>query len=75
MSMTGLRTNGRIPLLIAFCSTVMSLVRRVMRDEVLKWSRFRKEKPWTLRNSALRSSAPKPWPAKAASPGVSQSQQ
>ena len=43
MSITGPRTMGRMPPVMAFCMTVMSVVMRVIREEVLKWSRLAKE--------------------------------
>ena len=41
-SITGLRTNGRSPPLMAFCKTVTSVVMRVMSEEVAKWSMLEK---------------------------------
>ena len=35
-SITGPRTIGRMPLMTAFCSTVTSVVMRVIREEVSK---------------------------------------
>lgn len=40
MSMTGLRTSGRMPEITAFCMTVTSVVILVTRLETSKWSRF-----------------------------------
>ena len=42
-SMTGLRRSGLKPWTSAFCMTVMSVVRRVTRDEVSNESRFANE--------------------------------
>ena len=42
-SITGPRTMGRKPPLMAFCSTVTSVVIRVTREAVSKWSRLAKE--------------------------------
>lgn len=63
---TGPRTSGRMPLHTAFCRTATSLVSRVTSDEVLNRSMLEKEKLCTFWYSARRSSAPKPWPARAA---------
>ena len=41
-SITGLRIRGRKPPLTAFCSTVTSVVIRVTREDVSKWSRLEK---------------------------------
>ena len=41
-SIMGLRTTGRSPPLTAFWSTVTSVVMRVTREEVSKWSRLEK---------------------------------
>ena len=41
-SISGLRTRGRSPPLMAFWMTVTSVVMRVTRPEVSKWSRFEK---------------------------------
>ena len=42
-SMMGLRTKGRNPPLMAFCSTVTSVVIRVTKEAASKWSRLAKE--------------------------------
>ena len=59
-SISGLRTRGRSPPLMAFWMTVTSVVMRVTRPEVSKWSRFEKAKLCTRRNSASRMFAPQP---------------
>ena len=50
---------------------VTSLVSLVTRDELLKWSVFAKENCCSFANSALRISAPTPWPHRAENMGVS----
>ena len=42
-NMTGERTKGRIPLEMAVCKMVTSLVKRVIKELVEKWSVFAKE--------------------------------
>ena len=59
-SITGPRTTGRKPLLMAFCSTVTSVVRRVTREDVSKWSRLENAYCCTLAYSASRMRAPRP---------------
>ena len=63
--MTGERKAGRMPVATEFCMVVTSLVRRVTREELLKWSVLAKENCCSLANSALRISAPSPWPHRA----------
>ena len=41
--MTGERKAGRMPVATEFCMVVTSLVRRVTREELLKWSVLAKE--------------------------------
>ena len=59
-SITGPRTMGRKPLLIAFCNTVTSVVIRVTSEEVSKWSRLENAYCCTLAYSASRMRAPSP---------------
>ena len=50
--MTGERKAGRMPVATEFCIVVTSLVRRVTREELLKWSVLAKENCcsfWKLR--------------------------
>ena len=63
--MTGERKAGRMPVATEFCMVVTSLVRRVTREELLKWSVLAKENCCSFANSALRISAPSPWPQRA----------
>ena len=63
--MTGERKAGRMPAATEFCMVVTSLVRRVTREELLKWSVLAKENCCSFANSALRISAPSPWPHRA----------
>ena len=56
--MTGDRKAGRMPAATEFCMVVTSLVRRVTREELLKWSVLAKENCCSFANSALRISAP-----------------
>ena len=65
-NMTGERTKGRIPLEMAVCKMVTSLVKRVIKELVEKWSVFAKENSCTFLNSSFRNSAPNPCPAVAA---------
>ena len=65
-SMTGLRTKGRRPALMALSSTVASVVMRVTRDAEEKWSRLAKSNFCTAAYSARRSSAAKPLANRAA---------
>ena len=58
--MAGPRTMGRKPPLMAFCTTVTSVVIRVMREEVSKWSRLPKAYCCTRAYSACRMRAPNP---------------
>jgi len=62
---TGERNPGRMPVEREFCMVVTSLVSLVTRDELLKWSVFAKENCCSFANSALRISAPTPWPHRA----------
>ena len=65
-SMTGLRTKGRRPVATALSMTVTSVVMRVTRDGVEKWSRLAKSNCCSLRYSASRRAAAKPLAARAA---------
>ena len=65
-SMTGLRTNGRRPVLTALSMTVTSVVMRVTRDALEKRSRFAKSNFCTAAYSARRSSDAKPLANRAA---------
>ena len=58
-SITGPRTMGRRPPLMAFCITVTSVVIRVTRDEEENRSRLEKAKLWSFSYSASRSPPPK----------------
>ena len=62
---TGERNPGRMPVEREFCMVVTSLVSLVTGDELLKWSVFAKENCCSFANSALRISAPTPWPHRA----------
>ena len=59
MQERGARTSMHSTERSMFCIWVTSLVKRVMREEVLKRSISRKEKVWMLSNIPLRSAAPK----------------
>ena len=53
------------PMVSTFCTCWISLVRRVTREPVLKLSMLAKENCCSFANSALRISAPTPWPHRA----------
>ena len=59
---TGERNAGRIPVDTEFWMVVTSLVSRVTREEVRNLSVLAKENCCSFWNSALRISAPSPWP-------------
>ena len=59
ISMPGARSIIRSPIIIRFCTWVMSLVSRVTREPVEKLSMFWKENFCTFRKQSFRRSAPK----------------
>ena len=66
VSMTGLRTSGRRPVLTALSNTVASVVMRVTSDAAENRSRLAKSNFCTAAYSAWRSSAAKPLAKRAA---------